>query len=74
MSNQQRKPGRAPRKTKGRVAVTLSPSSFVFLEVLGEGNISLGIEKLVGERAMSREFLDVLERKEILERATRGVK
>lgn len=52
----------------------MSPSSFVFLEVLGEGNISLGIEKLVGERAMSREFLDVLERKEILERATRGVK
>lgn len=62
-----RPPARAvQREHRHRRNVNLSPSTEHYLLVLGDGNLSLGIEKLVGDRPFRPEFLQTIEARQKL--------
>lgn len=48
------------RQNRVNIGVKLQRGTLRYLEVIGEGNISLGIEKLVGTRPLEPEYLRLL--------------
>lgn len=50
-----------PRQPRVKRGIRLSRSTEEYLLILGDGNLSLGIEKAVGQAPFTAQFLELLE-------------